>query len=234
MKTNNQDFEILIDSISQALSEIKEELSVIRKNILTDNGNITDNSQTALIVDLLNNISKTVEQAKKGVDVEDLKRFANAIFNISKDFQEKSKQSVVEVLNLKVEELKKLLKQPAVVENKYSIDFKSSKTVIGIVVLCLGIGTSLYFNYNQSQINKRLRHNDIKYRYVLMKGGVSYDELVYMNQSYAERPHYRDSIERKIVKFEDLVNQKAYNNAVKEQKEKDNQQIDKKLQELIR
>lgn len=73
------------------------------------------------------------------------------------------------------------------------------------MILCFGIGISLYFNYNQQKENDRLKHNDIKYRYLQMKGGVSYDDIIYLNRSYMARPHYPDSIENKIVDFEALV-----------------------------
>lgn len=87
-------------------------------------------------------------------------------------------------------------------ENRYSIDFKSSKMFIALIILILGIGCSLYYNYDQFQENKRLKYNDIKYRYVQMKGGVSQEHLFYLNKSYAERSQYRDSIQRKVIDFE--------------------------------
>lgn len=79
-----------------------------------------------------------------------------------------------------------------------------------------------------------LKTNDIKYRYVQMKGGVSYDDIVYLNKSYGERPQYRDSIKNNILEFESLVRQKVYNESVNNHNEKENKQIDKRLKELTK
>jgi len=148
--------------------------------------------------------------------------------------QEEANESFIGFLNEKVEEMSQLSKRPTIVENRYSIDFKSSKMWIAIIVLCLGIGISSYFNYNQFQENRRLKHNDIKYRYVQMKGGVSYNDIIHLNKSYAEKVYYRDSIVNQIIEFERLVRQKAYNESVTEQNEENNKRIDKRLKELTK
>ncbi|MBF0578111.1 hypothetical protein [Dysgonomonas sp. GY617] len=59
-----------------------------------------------------------------------------------------------------------------------------------------------------------MKHNDIKYRYVQLKGGVSQEHLLYLNKSYAERSQYRDSIKRNVLEFESLISQKVYNQSV--------------------
>ena len=65
-----------------------------------------------------------------------------------------------------------------------------------------------------------------------MKGRASYDDIVYLNKSYAERPQYRDSIKRNVLEFESLISQKVYNQSVNRQNEEVNKQIDKKLEKL--
>ncbi|MFR1814481.1 hypothetical protein [Dysgonomonas capnocytophagoides] len=216
----NMDIQLGIDAISQTVEEINRKLSN------------QSNLESSLTADLLNKISETIEYAKKAIDEEDLKKFLNIVISVTTELQERANKVSAEFLNQKVAEINELTKQPSVVINRYSIDFKSSKTFLAISILCLCIGISLYFNYNQLQENNRLKQNDIKYRYVQMKGGVSYDDIIYLNRSYTTIPYYRDSIENKIVEFESLVRQKAYNESVKEQNEKDNKQINKKLKEL--
>lgn len=216
----NMDIQLGIDAISQTVEEINRKLSN------------QSNPESSLTADLLNKISETIEYAKKAIDEEDLKKFLNIVISVTTELQERANKASAEFLNQKVAEINELTKQPSVVINRYSVDFKSSKTFVAILILCLCIGISLYFNYNQLQENNRLKQNDIKYRYVQMKGGVSYDDIIYLNRSYMTRPYYRDSIENKIVDFESLVRQKAYNESVKEQNEKDNKQINKKLKEL--
>lgn len=218
MKNDDTDMQIVFDGFAQTLEEIKEA--------------VMKNPQSALTTDLLNKIQLTIDQSKKAIDEEDLKRFLSAVINAAIDLREKSDKAFAEFLNQKIEELRDIAKQPNVVINKYSIDFKSSKAFIAIILLLIGMGGSLYFNYNQFQENKVLKINDTKYRYVQMKGGVSYDDIVYLNKSYAERPQYRDSIKSNILEFESLVRQMVYNQSVNILNEKENKQIDKRLKEL--
>lgn len=218
----NSDIQLGIDAISQTVEEINRKL------------NNQPNSESALTADLLNKISETIEYAKKAIDEEELKNFLNIVISVTTELQERANKASAEFLNQKITELSELTKQPTVVINKYSIDFKSSKTFIAIIILFLGIGTSFYFNYNQFQENKRLEHTDIKYRYVQMKGKASYDDIVYLDKSYTERPQYRDSIKRNVLEFESLISQKAYNQSVTKQNEEVNKQIDKKLEKLTK
>lgn len=218
----NTDIQLGIDAITQTLEEINRKLSN------------QPNPESALTADLLNKISETIGYAKKAIDEEDLKKFLNIVISVTTELQERANKASVEFLNQKITELSELAKQPSVVINKYSIDFKSSKTFIAIIILFLGIGVSLYFNYNQFQENKRLEQTDIKYRYVQMKGRASYDDIVYLNKSYAERPQYRDSIKSNVLEFESLISQKVYNQCVNKQNEEVNKQIDKKLDKLTK
>lgn len=218
--SENTDMQIMFDGFAQTLEEIRE--------------TVLKNPQSALTADLLNKIQQTIDHSKKAIDEEDLKRFLSAVINAAIDLREKSDKASAKFLNQKIGELRDIVKQPSVIINKYSIDFKSSKTFIVIIFLFFGIGGSLYFNYNQFQENKMLKTNDIKYRYVQMKGGVSYDDIVYLNKSYGERPQYRDSIKNNILEFESLVRQKVYNESVNNHNEKENKQIDKRLKELTK
>lgn len=218
--SENTDMQIMFDGFAQTLEEIRE--------------TVLKNPQSALTADLLNKIQQTIDHSKKAIDEEDLKRFLSAVINAAIDLREKSDKASAEFLNQKIGELRDIVKQPSVIINKYSIDFKSSKTFIVIIFLFFGIGGSLYFNYNQFQENKMLKTNDIKYRYVQMKGGVSYDDIVYLNKSYGERPQYRDSIKNNILEFESLFRQKVYNESVNNHNEKENKQIDKRLKELTK
>lgn len=218
MKNDNTDMQVVFDGFAQTLEEIKEA--------------VLKNTQSALTADLLNKIQKTIDQSKKAIDNEDLKKFIKVVISVTTELKEDSDKIFAQFLNQKIEELREIAKQPNIVQNHYSIDFKSSKTFIAILILFFGIGGSLYINYNQYQENKMLKINDIKYRYVQMRGGVSYDDIVYLNQSYSERPQYRDSIKSNVLEFESLIRQMVYNQSVNNHNEKENMQIDKRLKEL--
>ena len=227
---NNEELQIVMEGFVQTISEIREDITVIKENTSPNsNDNPTDSPLTA---DLLNKIADIVDNAKKAIDEEDLKKFINIIISVTSQLQAEANKASAEFLNQKIAELNELVKKPSIVENRYSIDFKSSKMFIALIILILGIGCSLYYNYDQFQENKRLKYNDIKYRYVQMKGGVSQEHLFYLNKSYAERSQYRDSIQRKVIDFEATIRRKVYNQTVKEQSEKEEEQINKKLEEL--
>ena len=227
---NNQELQIVMEGFVQTISEMREDITVIKEN--TNQSSKDNPADTPLTADLLNKIADTVDNAKKAIDEEDLKKFINIIISVTTQLQEEANKASAEFLNQKIAELNELVKKPSIVENRYSIDFKSSKTFIALVILILGIGCSLYYNYDQFQENKRLKHNDIKYRYVQMRGGVSQEHLLYLNKSYTERSQYRDSIQRKVIDFEATIRRKVYNQTVKEQNEKEEEQINKKLEEL--
>ena len=229
---NNQELQIVMEGFVQTISEMREDITVIKENTSPNsNDNPADSPLTA---DLLNKIADIVDNAKKAIDEEDLKKFINIIISVTTQLQEDANKASAEFLNQKIAELNELVKKPSIVENRYSIDFKSSKTFIALVILILGIGCSLYYNYDQLQENKRLKHNDIKYRYIQMRGGVSQEHLLYLNKSYAERSQYRDSIQRKVIDFEATIRRKVYNQTIKEQNEKEEQLINKKLEKLTK
>lgn len=162
-------------------------------------------ADSPLAADLLNKIADTVDNAKKAIDEEELKKIINIIINVTTQLQEEANKASAEFLNQKIAELNEFVKKLSIVKNRYLIDFKSSKTFIALIVLILGIECSLYYNYDQFQKNKRLKYNDIRYRYVQMKGGVSQEHLLYLNKSYAERTQYRDSIQSKVIDFESII-----------------------------
>ena len=125
-KEENTDIQILFDGFAQTLEEIKSELTKQNDNSQVD-------PQSALNTDLLNKIAETIEQAKKAIDEEDLKKFLNIVISVTTELQERANKASAEFLNQKIAELKELVKQPTIIEKRYSIDFKSSKIFIAII-----------------------------------------------------------------------------------------------------
>lgn len=225
MNDKIDNIQITMDGFSEILSEIMIEIRSLKK---------ADDRESALTADLLNKIVQTIDESKKGVTGEELKAYTAAMITTMRQLQDKANNSFSEFLNEKIAQLETVSKQPSIVKNQYTIDFKSSKTFIAIIFLFFCIGGSLYFNYNQFRENKILKSNDIKYRYVQMKGRISYDSIVYLNKSYAERVQYRDSIKKDILEFESLIKQKIYNESINNRNEKENIQINKRLKELAK
>lgn len=229
---NNEELQIVLDSFAQTLSEMREDISLIKSN--TNPNNNSNPIDSPLTADLLNRIAETIDNAKKAIDEADLRKFINAVISVTTELQNRANKASAEFLNQKVAELKEIAKQPAIIENKDTIDLKSRKMWIVLVISVIFLVGSGIANYHQYQNNLQYEDNDIKYRYVQMKGGISYDDIIYLNKSYTERPQFRDSIKSKVIEFESLIRQKSYIESVKEQKDKDSKLIDKRIIELTK
>lgn len=231
MKTENQDLEIILDSFSQTLSEIKEEC--VKFNKKNEQGN-QSNIESALNTDLLNKISDTIGQAKKAIDEEDLKKFINVVISVTTELQERANKASAEFLNQKIAELKELAKQPSVIEKRYSIDFKSSRTFIAIVLISLGLLCSLFGNYNQYKSNNELTDADWKYRFVKMNGGIYRDDVFLLERMFGSA----DSVKRvKGLKGQILDHELKLREQIEKQMQidrnrKENEKLDSEIKKL--
>lgn len=214
--TINTDIQVSIDAISQVIEEINEKLTY------------RSNPESALTADLLNKVSETIEQAKKAVDEEDLKKFLNIVISVTTELQEQANKVSAEFLNQKVAEINELVKQPSVVINKYSIDFKSSKTFITIIFLSVGLVCSLFGNYNQYQENSRLADNDLKYRFVKMKNGILPAEITRLENFffYSDSAYVVNNIRKSVIDYEHRLQEQ------KKQNEETIHRLDKEIEEL--
>ena len=121
-----------------------------------------------------------------------------------RQLQDEANNSFSEFLNEKIAQLEAISKQPSIVKNQYTIDFKSSKTVIAIIFLSLGLFCSLFGNYNQYQENSRLTDNDLKYRFVKMKNGILPNEITRLENFfyYADSASVVKNIRKSVIDYE--------------------------------
>ena len=223
----NIDIQIVFDGFAQTLEEIKSEL--IKQN---DNNQV--DTQSALNTDLLNKIAETIEQAKKAIDEEDLKKFLNVVISVTTELQERANKASAEFLNQKIAELKELVKQPTIIEKRYSIDFKSSKIFIAIIFLSLGLFCSLFGNYSQYQENNRLTDNDLKYRFVKMKNGILPNEITRLENFfyYPDSAYVVNNIRKSVIDYEHRMQEQARKQEQKKQNEEIIHRLDKEIKEL--
>ena len=80
-------------------------------------------------------------------------------------------------------------------EHAYSfkLDFKNSRTAITIIVMGLVIFFSLAGNIWQFRLNSQLKNNDLKYRYIQMKGKIDHEALLKLDTTFTYEPN-KDSI----------------------------------------
>lgn len=221
---SSAELQIAIDGFGQTLEEIKE--AVLSKN--NDNGN------SALTVDLLNKIAETIDNAKVAINEEDLKKFLNVVISVTTQLQERANKVSAEFLNQKIAELKELVKQPTIIKKRYSIDFKSSKTVILIIFVSMALLGSLFGNYKLHEKNKLLADNDLKYRYIKMKNGIFPDEISRLENFFysSDSVYVVENIRKDVIDYEHRIKEQARILELKRQQEESIEKLDKEIEKL--
>lgn len=183
---------------------------------------------------MLNKISDTIDNAEKAIDEEDLKRFLNAVISAEIDLQGKANKASTGFLNQKIEELRGIVKEPTVVINKYSVDFKSSRMFVAVLFISLGLLCSLCGNYNQYQKNRKLTANDLKYRFVKMKNGILHDEITRLENFfyYPDSTYVVENIRKDVIGYEHRVEEQARKLEQKRQSEEKIDKLDREIEEL--
>ncbi|WP_291105500.1 MULTISPECIES: hypothetical protein [unclassified Dysgonomonas] len=225
MNDKIDNIQITMDGFSEILSEIMIEIRSLKK---------ADNVESALNTDLLNKIVQTIDESKKGVTGEELKAYTAAMIATMRQLQDEANNSFSEFLNEKIAQLETVAKQPSIVKNQYTIDFKSSKTVIAVIFLSLGLFCSLFGNYNQYQENSRLTDNDLKYRFVKMKNGILPNEITRLENFfyYPDSAYVMSNIRKSVIDYEHRLQEQARKQEQKKQNEENIKRLDSEIQEL--
>ena len=71
-----------------------------------------------------------------------------------------------------------------IVRHQHSVDLKSSKVIVTIVVLSLLLLSSLVGNIKQSETNSRISDNDLKYRYIKSQNGINSEKLKKLERAF--------------------------------------------------
>lgn len=227
MKTENQDLNMFMDGFEGILSEIRDELVKInQKN--------KDSPEASLSIDLLNKISDTIGQAKKGITAEELKVYSESVVAMMMKSQQEANESFAKFLNEKVEELRQIARMPSIVRNEYSIDFKKSRNFIAIVLILLALLCSLFGNYNQYKSNNELTDADWKYRFVKMNGGIYRDDVFLLERMFGSA----DSVKRvkglkgQILDHEFKVRERMEKQELIDRNNKENEKLGGEIEKL--
>lgn len=225
MNDKIDNIQITMDGFSEILSEIIIEIRSLKK---------ADKGESALTADLLNKIVQTIDESKKGVTGEELKAYTAAMIATMRQLQDEANNSFSEFLNEKIAQLETVAKQPSIVKNQYTIDFKSSKSVIAIIFLSLGMFCSLFGNYNQYQENSRLTDNDLKYRFVKMKNGILPNEITRLENFfyYSDSAYVVSNIHKSVIDYEHRIEERARKLEQKTQSEKKIDKLGREIKEL--
>ena len=88
----------------------------------------------------------------------------------------------------------------------FKLDFKNSRTAIIIIVMGLAIFFSLAGNVWQFRLNSQLKNNDLKYRYIQMKGEINHEALLKLDTTFTYESN-KDSIaviQKRVETYERL------------------------------
>ena len=93
----------------------------------------------------------------------------------------------------------------------YTLDLKSSKTFLTMFVMLGGIFLQAAFIYRISENNRRLAVNDLKYRYVKMRGKIGEKELTELETIFWDKQYtaIRDTIQNQVEQYEEAVRRQA-------------------------
>ena len=128
------------------------------------------------------------------------------------DRENKKTHMLIEQVGKAVEALKRpdaLLVQEH--RHTYTFDIKSSKTALVIFVMAVIIVLLIGFIYRVSVSNQQLAKNDLKYRYVKMRGkieekGLAELETVFRDEQYR---NLRDTVRNQVERYEEAVRRRA-------------------------
>jgi len=93
----------------------------------------------------------------------------------------------------------------------YTLDIKSSKTALVIFVMAVIIVLLIGFIYRVSVSNQQLTVNDLKYRYVKMRGEIKEKELKELETVFRDEQHtaIRDTVRNQVERYEEAVRRQA-------------------------
>ena len=93
----------------------------------------------------------------------------------------------------------------------YTLDLKSSKTFLTMFVMLGCIFLQGAFIYRISENNRLLAANDLKYRYVKMRGEIKEKELMELETIFRDKQHtaMRDTVRNQVEWYEEAVRRQA-------------------------
>jgi len=120
--------------------------------------------------------------------------------------------TLIEQVGQAVEALKRLGALP-VQEHRhtYTLDIKSSKTFLTMFAMLGCIFLQIAVIYQIARSNQQLAANDLKYRYVKMRGEIKEKELMELETIFRDEQHtaIRDTVRNQVERYEEAVRRRA-------------------------
>ena len=139
-----------------------------------------------------------------------LAQLAGKLGTINQDNQHT--HTLIEQVGQAVEALKRTDALP-VQEHRhtYTLDISSSKTFLTMFVMLGCIFLQGAFIYRISENNRLLAANDLKYRYVKMRGEIKEKELMELETIFRDEQHtaIRDTVRNQVERYKEAVRRRA-------------------------
>lgn len=96
-------------------------------------------------------------------------------------------------------------------EHHFSVDFRNIKAALTMIAMGFIILVSLGFNIHQANRSNTLRDNDIKYRYIEMRGSVTSKEILMLREvfDYNRNADSIHLIRQRVERYEQLIRKEA-------------------------
>lgn len=93
----------------------------------------------------------------------------------------------------------------------YTLDLKSSKTFLTMFAMLGCIFLQIAVIYQIARNNQQLAANDLKYRYVKMRGEIKEKELMELEMIFRDEQHtaIRDTVRNQVERYEEAVRRRA-------------------------
>lgn len=175
-----------------------------------------------LISEQFSNLSKLIESLANAksdqpalpiipqVDLSELENHLAETNELIKEGFQKQKEQLHEFQ----QKLEKQQDNPLPVQKYlHSIELKSSKVVIALILLGVALLASISYNAYQFSANSRLTGNDIKFRYIKAFGEITPKDLLKLETIFEYEPDKQKqrSIRQMVEKHEHRVEQRARN-----------------------
>lgn len=170
---------------------------------------------TQLLEQLHNQMTSPGVQSQREQAITDqynslLKQLVGRLEVIDKD--NRQTYAMVKQVKQTVEESAKLENLPVQeYRHTYTLDLKSSKTFLTMFVMLGCIFLQGAFIYRISENNRLLTVNDLKYRYVKMRGEIKEKELMELEMIFRDEQHkaIRDTVRNQVERYEEAVRRQA-------------------------
>lgn len=190
--------------ITELFEELKTRIELINRKLDEQQKGKSDQELSIQPIDFLDDrvIDIMIKLTPK-VNLMDLKEMIRNL--------ETQNYKIQKTVTTNIEEIKTIMDENTHQYHHYTIDIKSSKVFILILLPVLVSLVSLACNINQHFENNRLVNNDIKYRYVKMAGGASRANLAVLESVFNEKSSKKiqEKYINQVVDFETKVQQRA-------------------------